>query len=1148
MTDPRLAALSLQDRALLFKKLREKKQEAGEPAARQDPPLVPRPRSADPPPLSFAQQRLWFLDRLVPGNAVYNIPIALQVLGPLSPGNLRRALSTVVRRHESLRTAFPLVDAEPVQQIAPADQAACALPVIDLSGLGGRAEAEAARLHGEESVRGFDLAAGPLLRAALLRFAAERHTLVLTLHHIVSDGWSNGVLVRELTTAYGGGALPELPVQYADFAVWQRRWLQGEVLERQIAFWRRRLDGMPPSLDLPADRPRPAVRGSRGALVELDLRPDLTARLKELARRVGATPFTVLLAAFQALLFRLTGQEDLCVAAPVANRSRPEVARLIGFFVNTLVLRGDLAGDPELGSLVGRLRQVALEAFEHQDLPFEKLVEELRPQRDPSRPALAQVQLVLQNTPAAALAAGGLRIEPLPAVVRTAKLDLSLALGEEEGRLGGGLTYSTDLFDAATIRRLAGHFTVLVEAACSDPRRRLTDLPLLAPAEEAQLLREWNDTRGEDAAGTIPGLFARSAALHPDRTALVCGDVRGDIRGDIRGDRVLSYRELSRWVERLARELRRRGVGPEARVALAAGRSPAMVAGLLAVMAAGGAYVPLDPALPAGRWAELRALSGAALVLAEEPFLDRLPAGSAPVVLLAETEGIGDGATDARPLPPEAQIFPESAAYVIFTSGSTGEPKGVVVEHRQLRGYVEAAAERLGLPGEEGGEEGAAFALVSTFAADLGHTAIFPALCGGGCLHVVPAATALDPEAFLQYAGRHRIDVLKIVPSHLEGLLQASRPEGVLPRRLLVLGGEAASWELVDRVAALAPACRIGNHYGPTEATVGAVAQPIVVSSRPRPRRPALGRPLRNAEAYVLDPRQRPLPAGVPGELWLGGGGLARGYLGRPGLTAERFTPHPFAARPGERLYRTGDRVRRLPDGSLEFLGRIDRQVKIRGFRVEPGEVEAALARHPAVSACAVLAHGEEDGAAAGLTAYVVLREPPEPQTLQTLRAWLAELLPAALVPAAWVAVEALPLTANGKLDRQALAQTARTAPEPERSAAAAAPPRTAVERELAALWSEVLGVERVGIGESFFDLGGHSLLLPRVQSGLRERMGREVPLLKLFEHPTVEALAAWLDQGAEEILDSDDSRDRVRRRRQGLDLQRQRLAQRRTS
>ena len=1098
----RLAGLSPAERALLFQRLQERKRGAAPSSA--VPPLVARDRSADPPPLSFAQQRLWFLDRLMPGQPAYNIVSPLWVAGPLDVRRLRRALAGVVARHETLRTTFQLVGAEPAQIIAPHPSGT--LPVIDLSGLDeGRREEEGERLRVEDALRPFDLAAGPLLRASVVRLGPDRHLLLLTLHHIISDGWSTSVLIRGLTALYDGaaGALPELPLQYADFAVWQRRWLTGEVLERQLAVWRRRLEGAPVSLDLPADRPRPAVRSGRGALVRLRLGPEVAGPLKELARAGGTTLFNVLLAAYQMLVARWTGQEDLVVGAPVANRNRAEVAELIGFFVNTLVLRGDLSGDPGFSELVGRLRGVILEAFEHQDLPFEKLIEELRPQRDPSRPPLTQVMLVLQNTPEAALSAGGLHLAPCEPESRTAKVDVSLSLAESGGALEGALTYSTDLFDAPTMQRFAAHFAVLAAAACAAPSRRVSDLPLLTEGEQAQLLREWNDTAGPAGEALVPELFARCAAQFPERTAVVCEDGS------------LTYGALARRVEALARELRRRGVGPEVRVGLAAGRSLAMIEGLLAILTAGGAYVPLDPALPAGRWADLLALADVAFILGEEPLTpDPSPGGQGG-------EGLG-----------------AAAAYVIFTSGSTGEPKGVVVEHRQLSNYIAAVGERLGL------DQPMSCALVSTFAADLGHTVLFPALCTGGCLHVIPAETALDPEAFARYAREHAIDALKIVPSHLTGLLQAARPEEVLPRRLLVLGGEAASWELVERVAELAP-CRIANHYGPTEATVGALSGPIVVSSPPRPRRPPLGRPLRNVEAYVLDPRQSPVPAGVPGELFLGGAGLARGYLGRPDLTAERFVPDPFAgpAGPGNRLYRTGDRVRRLPDGTLEFLGRADRQVKIRGFRVEPGEVEAALARHPDVGACAVAVRTGADGEALGLTAYVVPRNGGDLRP-RDLRSWLAGVLPAALVPAGCVLLEALPLTANGKVDWEALE---RLAPERLDAAETSAPPRTAVERELAAVWCEVLGAARVGIGDSFFDLGGHSLLLPRVQAAVRQRLGREVPLLKLFEHPTVEALAAWLEGGSEAVIDAGESRERGRRQRQGLELQRQRFAQRRT-
>ncbi|HJX28392.1 MAG TPA: amino acid adenylation domain-containing protein, partial [Thermoanaerobaculia bacterium] len=740
----------------------------------------------------------------------------------------------------------------------------------------------------------------------------------------------------------------------------------------------------------------------------------------------------------------------------------------------------------------------ALEAFSHQDLPFEKLVEELRPVRDAGRPPLAQVSLVLQNHPPAAAPVGDLRIEVLPVEVRTTKLDLTLTLEEDADGFAAWLQYSADLFDPTTAERMAEAFVALTAAACADPASRLSELPLLSAAEEAQLL-EWS---GAVVPPLDPALvherFARRAALHPERPALAWDDGEW------------SWGELARRVEGMARRLRSIGVGPEVRVAMVAERTPAVIAGMLAVLTAGGVWIPLDPRLPEARRAELLERAGARLL---DP---------------AEVEPLESD--EALP-----KVLPECAAYLIFTSGSTGEPKGVVVEHRQLRHYVDAVAARLLLP------DGASWALVSTLAADLGHTALFPALCTGGLLHLISPERALDPEAFAAYAESHRIDALKIVPSHLVALLAGSRPAAVLPRELLVLGGEATSWELAERIAALAPDLRVLNHYGPTETTVGAIAGSIGASSRPRPRRPPLGRPLPNVEALILDRRLQLLPAGMPGEVFLGGDGVARGDLGQPDRTAERFVPHPFAAVPGARLYRTGDLARWLPGCALEFLGRADDQVKIRGFRVEPGEVEAALARHPDIRSCAVLAREGAGGAA--LAAYVVLRDGSNPD-LGGLRGWLAERLPGHMVPAGWILLEALPLTPNGKLDRQALARI-EPASGGEREGI---PPRTALEREIAAIWSEVLGVETVAADQSFFDLGGHSLLLPRVQQAVRERLAFDLPLIEMFVHPTVGALAARIENGVGEAPAVEEgSGDRARRQKQGLEMQRQRLARRRS-
>jgi len=1114
----RLASLSLAERARLFEKLRDKKRgedAAGSPAV---PALGPRDRTAGPPPLSFAQQRLWFLDRLAPGDAAYNIATPVSITGLLDPGRLRRSLASVIARHDSLRTTFCLAGSEPVQEIAAASSA-CALPVVDLAALaGGRGEAEALRLRDADAARPFDLAAGPLLRSALLRLGPGRHLLLLNLHHIISDGWSNGVLVRELTALYDLGAdapLPELPIQYADFAVWQRRWLAGEVLERQAALWRRRLAGMPPVLDLPSDRPRPPVRSSRGASRELALEPALVLRLKEVARRQEATLFTVLLAAYQALLCRWTGQDDLCVGVPVANRNRREVAGLIGFFVNTLVLRGDLSGAPGLGELLQRLKQVTLEAFEHQDLPFEKLVEVLRPQRDPSRSPLVQVLLTLQNTPGAVLAAGGLRLELIPPPGRTAKGDVSVSLSEgEDGRLGGALTYSTDLFDATTMQRFAAHFAALLDAAAADPRRSLADLSCLSAGEMAQLLREWNDTRG--AADPLPLhlRFAAQATATPQAIAVETAT------------RSLTYRELSDRAGRLARRLVALGAGPEVVVAVQADRSPELILGALGVWMAGGVYLPLDPSHPAERRAWALADSGAALLLAAGE--EAVPAFQGPVIRLDALDGDTEEAA-----PPSWHGQLEALAYVLYTSGSTGRPKGTMVPHRGLANISEQTALFAAGPGSR-------VLLFASPAFDASLLDLALALGSGATLCLVPGRELPGLAALLR---ERAITHLHLPPSALAALAEDGPPEGLA---CVILGGEICPAPLAARWGA---GRRLFNDYGPTEATVFATVDEL------RQGRLTTGRPLAGVEAHLLDRGLHPVPLGVPGEVCLAGAGLARGYLGRPDLTAERFVPHPCAGpeERGARLYRTGDLARRLPDGCLDVLGRIDRQVKIRGIRVELGEIEAALRRHPGVREAAVLARGVGDGGNGGnggdglsLVAWVSPAGAVEPGEL---RAFLRESLPAPVVPPAIFAIDRLPLTANCKVDLDALARL-----EPASGGvsggvvrSAEAPPRNELEQAVAAAWCEVLGLPSVSRAESFFDLGGHSLLLARVQSRLAETLRREVPLLKLFEHPTVESLAAWLAGTDGKVRSDLDHQRRARQQRQGLELQRRRSAERGT-
>ena len=1031
------------------------------------PPVAPRDEAADPPPLSFAQERLWFLDRLEPGSTAYNVPVPLDLSGPLSPAALAAALAEVERRHEALRTVFAVAGSDPVQIVRKAEVRP--LPVADLAALPEPARlAEAGRLAGEEARRPFDLARGPLFCALLLRLGAEEHRLLLTFHHAVVDGWSVEIVLRELAAllpaalAGAPSPLPDPPLQYADFAVWQRRWLSGGPLETLLAHWRGRLAGAPDVLALPTDRPRPAAQSHRGALTPLAIEAELAAALGTLSREAGATLFMTLLAAFEALLHRYTGEEDLLVGSPVAGRSRAELQGVVGLFVNTLALRGDLKGDPDFLALLGRTRETALDAYAHQDLPFERLVEELAPERDLSRSALVQVFFLFQNDPALpGELAPGLSLRLGPEADGTAKFDLKLAMAETAGELAGVFEYATDLFDAVTVERMAGHFRTLLAGIAAAPRARLSELPLLSADELGQLLA--GETEAPPAAPRlVPERFAEWAARTPDAPAVVGQG------------QALTYAELDRRANRLALRLREAGVGPETLVAIGLERSPDLVVAILAVWKTGGAYLPLDPDLPDGRRRALLEDSGARVLITRED----LDSGESP-------EG------------PAPLAGPGNLAYVLYTSGSTGRPKGVMVEHRQLASYVSAVLSRLELP------EGACYGLVSTFAADLGNTVVFAALTTGGSLHVLSPAQASDADRMAEALELHPVACLKIVPSHLAALLAAERPERVLPRQLLVLGGEALPWTLVDRVRELAPGCRVLNHYGPTETTVGVLTYPTWRGDGDRggPGVP-LGRPLAGTRAAVRDARLERVPPGLPGELLLGGPQVSRGYLGRPELTAERFVPDPG----GERMYRTGDLVRRRPDGDLVFLGRIDQQVKIRGFRVEPGEVQAALLAHPAVREALVLGRSTPGGETR-LVGYVVPRGEAPAGLDRELRSWLGSRLPDAMVPSALVVLEAFPRTPNGKVDRRAL---------PEPAAGGTAEPaalRTPTEELLAGLFEEVLKTGRVGAEDSFFERGGHSLLATRLLARARQAFGVEVELRALFEQPTVRAMAARIDE-----------------------------------
>ncbi len=1039
-------------------------------------------------PLSFAQQRLWFFDRFEPGSAVYNLPMALRLQGRLDVHALASAFGAVVRRHEALRTTFEERGGEPVQVVAAAAEAlAFELPVTDLSGCPGEAE----RLAREEARLPFDLSRGALLRARLLRLGEDEHVLLATMHHIVSDGWSLGVLVREIVALYEAFAagrpspLPPLPIQYADFAVWQRRRLAGAALEEQIRWWTEALAGAPQVLEVPADRPRPATQSFRGAQRPVVLPAELTEAVRGLSRRAGVTLFMTLLAAVQTLLGRMAGQDDLLIGAPVANRTRPEVEGLIGFFVNTLVLRGDLTGAPSFCALLGRVRAHALGAFAHQDLPFERLVEEMGVERSLSHHPLYQVGFALQNAPAGELRLPGLTLTPLAADSGTAKTDLLLSLAEAgpAGELAGVWEHATDLFDAPTLDRLTWHLATLLEAAAADPERRLHDLPLLTEAETAQLLCEWNDTgQGSLRADRLDRLFALQAARTPDAPALVSAGG------------ILTYRELDERSSALALRLRTLGIGPERLVGLCLDETVERMVGVLGVFKAGGAYVPLDPSYPGERLALMLEDCGAPVVLTREGLRSVLPSTAAPVLCLDDPSDRSDP-TDR----PDLGLSGDHLAYVIYTSGSTGRPNGVMVEQRTIAAFVQQAAALFGCgPGDR-------FLQVASFSFDASVADAWTALTSGASLSIASREERVSGALLAEAVRRQGITHMCLLPSIL-----AQLPAGELPSvRLVTSGGESCPPELAERWSPPRSPSRLLNVYGPTETTVFST---VLESAGGFRREPPIGRPIPGTRVYVLEPGAspgRPAPIGVPGLLWIGGAGLARGYVRRPELTAERFAPDPFASAPGGRLYRTGDLARWLPDGSLDFLGRLDHQVKVRGVRVELGEIEAALGSHPAVGEAAVLALGAADGRR--IAAWVTPREGTSAPETAALRAFLRERLPEVMIPSVLTVLPALPLTPVGKVDHRALARLARRA-ETERAGADHVAPRTPTEELLAALWADLLGLSRVGAGDSFFELGGHSLLAARLASRVRDRWGIELPLQAVFEAPILADLAERID------------------------------------
>jgi amino acid adenylation domain-containing protein len=1055
------------------------------------PPIERANRDGDLP-VSLAQRRLWFLEQMGGVGSAYHIPGAVRLRGPLDELALQASLNEIVARHESLRTTFRIEKDGPCQHIAASG--VFALQSFDLCYLPETAQQVELERHLEEEANSaFDLAHGPLIRGRFLKLDAEHHALLITMHHIVSDGWSMGVLIREFATLYAAysqgdaSPLPPLSVQYADYAVWQRQWLAGERLQAQLDYWHNALSGAPELLELPSDRPRPAEQSYAGASLPVLLPERLTAQLKALAREQNATLFMVLLAGWAVTLSRLAGQDDIVIGSPIAGRQQLEVESLIGFFINTLALRVRLDDNPSVEALLEQVKETTLSAYAHQDVPFEQVVEVLQPRRSLSHSPLFQVMFALQNTPESSLEVSGLTLQGLGLPRTTAQFDLSLSVQEAGDTLVGSLDYATSLFERGTVERFIRYWQTLLEGMVETQQQRVGELPLINEVERQQILIDFNQTGAPYPQDQlIHELFEAQVARTPQATAVV-------FAGE-----TLSYAELNARANQLAHALRAQGVGSEGRVAICVERGLEMIVGILGILKAGGGYVPLDPVYPQERLAYMLADARPKAVLTQAGLQAILPALDVPVILLdAHESEIAQQSTD-NPDPKAWGLTSQNLAYVIYTSGSTGQPKGVMVEHQEVCNFVTTLAGMLGLQPEERVLQ---FASVNF---DVSVEEIFSALLSGAGL-VIRTDEWLSSEEFW-----HRCEVYGISFTHLptsfwQQLIHDSETPIPTSLRQVMIGGEAVSERALERWFARAGYRPVlYNSYGPTEATVSATALKLDDARNWR----AIGRPLANARAYILDANLQPVPIDVAGELFIGGAGVARGYLDRPGLTAERFIADPFSGDSGARLYKTGDLARFLPDGKIEYLGRNDFQVKIRGFRIELGEIEAALTEQPDVREAVVLAREDIPGNKR-LVAYLVPSAPEQTPEAATLRAALQGRLPEYMVPSAYVVLDVFPLTPNGKLDRKAL-------PAPDHSAlvsAAFEAPQGEIEEALAQIWRDVLGGERISRHDNFFDLGGHSLLTVQLVGRIFSVFGVQIPIMSLFNEPTLQRLAEVVSQ-----------------------------------
>jgi aspartate racemase len=1059
--------------------------QAGEVGETKHPPLEPAPREGLLR-LSFAQERLWFLHQLEPDSLFYNIPVAWRLKGVLHQALLQQSLDALVVRHEILRTTFPTVNGRPVQVIGTAIDTR--IPVEDFRFIPAPKREEAVEQYlRKKQQEPFDLASGPLFRAKLLRLAEDEHVFFLTMHHIVSDGWSIGIFTRELAALYqafcngDSSPLPDLPIQYTDFAHWQRRWLKGEVLDNQLSYWRQQLKGIT-VLQIPTDRPRPAVQTFQGATRKVKLPLRLCKSLRSLSRQERATLFMTLLAAFQTLLYRYTGQDDIVVGSPIANRNRAEIEGLIGFFVNSLAMRSDLSGNPSFRELLGRVREVALGAYAHQDLPFEKLVEDLQPERDMSRSPLFQIMFAFQNAPMEALELPGLTLTPYGMDSLTVRFDMEFHLWEKPDGLHCAMVYNTNLFDAPTITRMLGHYRTLLEGIVANPEQRISELSLLTEAERQQLLVEWNDTRTDYPKNScIHELFEAQVERNPDAIAVMFGNQQ------------LSYRELNVQSNQLAHYLKKRGVGPEVMVGICLERSVEMVVGLLGILKAGGAYVPLDPEYPQERLAFMLEDTKTPLLLTQASLKEHLPKYSGRVVCLDSDWRKLEGNSTSNLNP---GLTARNLAYVMYTSGSTGRPKGTCIEHRSvIRLIKETNYVKLG-PQE-------VFLQFAPISFDASTFELWGSLLNGTKLVVFPMhrPSLKDLGEFIQKEG---ITTLWLTAALFHQMMDGQLESLTYVRQILA-GGEALSVPHVQKMIERLGDHRLINGYGPTENTTFTACH-VMTAESCIGRSVPIGAPISNTQVYILDRQMRPVPVGVYGELYIGGDGLAREYLNRPALTAERFIPNPFSYEPGARLYRTGDLVRYRVDGNIEFLGRTDNQVKIRGYRIELGEIETVLGQHPRVREVVVLCR-EARPKDKALVAYIVAAD--EMFSAGDLRDFLREKLPEYMLPSFMVAINSLPLTPNGKVDHKAL-------PSPENMVELEKMrvlPTTSKECEIAAIWQEILQIDKIGIHDNFFDLGGHSLLVMKLHSRLLAAFSHELAVIELFEFPTVHTQAKLISR-----------------------------------